>query len=99
MPEPAGAEARIGEPDAPHLLSIVNAERKRIDGPSLLHELVAGKTSSSDIALDFLTADGKRTCISFRTLNFLTVRLAQLIKKRLCFQSTGDSVIPVLIPQ
>jgi amino acid adenylation domain-containing protein len=78
-------------------LSIVNQHHAFLDGPDLLHDLVA--PSSTAIAIDFLEDGSKRRKFSFKTLHSLSDALAQNILKSLEKLEFASPVVPVLLPQ
>jgi ferricrocin synthase len=83
-------------------LSVVNAKRKHLQGPSLLHELISKHGAKSSTAIDFLDACGERTRISYARLDHLTNTLARIIAKQLSYDRSSSLqpwIIPVLIPQ
>ena len=85
----------------PHL-SVLNAGRKRLKGPSFLHELISQHWTKSSTAIDFLSSTGERVQISYDKLNHLADDLARRIVSQLSDDraSTSQSlIIPVLIPQ
>jgi amino acid adenylation domain-containing protein len=78
-------------------LSIVNKKPSTIDGPDLLHDLVA--PSSTAIAIDFLEDGSKRRKFSYKTLHTLSDALAQNITRSLEKLENASSIVPVLLPQ
>ncbi|OAA59688.1 non-ribosomal peptide synthetase [Niveomyces insectorum RCEF 264] len=77
--------------DAARRLSILNPQPRKLPGPSLLHELVAGNDataatvrgsfSSDHIALDYRAPDGHRVALSYRQLHRVASRLAAEIHR------------------
>ena len=98
---------RHGCEGIPHLstapsLSVVNAKRKHLKGPSFLHELISEHRAKSSTAIDFLDASGERSQISYARLDQLTGSLARIIASQLEYDGSSSSppiIIPVLIPQ
>jgi amino acid adenylation domain-containing protein len=78
-------------------LSIINPHPSLIQGPALLHDLVAPPSTAT--AIDFLEDGSKRRALSYRTLHALSDALAQKITKSLEKLENASPVIPVLLPQ
>jgi len=80
-------------------LSILNSSPKLLEGPSLLHELIAGPDQPGT-AIDHLDPQGNRTPISYCQLHHesdkLAVRLLRLIKDH---PSGRPGIIPLYIAQ
>ena len=79
------------------MLSIINPTPTRIEGPDLLHDLVA--PSSSVVAIDFLENGSKRRKLSYQTLHVLSDAIAQNITRSLQKLKNASAIIPVLLPQ
>ncbi|KAH4000016.1 hypothetical protein HBI70_027010 [Parastagonospora nodorum] len=79
------------------MLSIINEAPTRIEGPDLLHDLVA--PSSSAVAIDFLENGSKRRKFSYKTLHTLSDAIAQNITRSLEKLENASAIIPVLLPQ
>lgn len=78
------------------MLSIINENPSPINGPGLLHNLIA--PSSTAIAIDFLEDGSKRRKFSYKTLHALSDALAQNITETLKLEN-ASTIIPVLLPQ
>ncbi|KAF2828780.1 nonribosomal peptide synthetase-like protein 2 [Ophiobolus disseminans] len=78
-------------------LSIVNGHPSYLEGPQLLHELVA--PSSTATAIDFLGHGSKRRKFSYETLHRLSNAFSQKITQRLEKLESTSTIIPVLLPQ
>ncbi|KAG6010299.1 NRPS protein [Claviceps maximensis] len=80
-------------------LSICNPEPQQLDGPQLLHHLVALSTDAT--AIEYLV-ENKRTSYSYRYLHDESEKLARLIGSLhdgIGTGKTSDVVVPILIPQ
>jgi amino acid adenylation domain-containing protein len=82
---------------ATHNMSILNECPVLLQGPDLLHDLVA--PSSTAVAIDFLEDGSKRRRFSYKTLHTLSDSLAQKICKSLEKLENASVIIPVLLPQ
>ncbi|KAJ2996783.1 hypothetical protein NUW58_g862 [Xylaria curta] len=90
-------------------VSIINAEPKKLPGPSFLHELVSlASNDGLPPAVDFLSQDGQRTVLSYSELHTASLTLAHKISHLLRSASSLSSftledqdhlVIPILSPQ
>jgi amino acid adenylation domain-containing protein len=78
--------------------SVVNANRRILPGPQLLHELVA-KASEKAIILDFLQADDRRVRITYEDFHRITDLLSRDIREQLSVQAERRHIIPVIVPQ
>lgn len=79
-------------------LSISNPSPVAIDGPSLLHELVA--KSHDGLSLDFTQHDGKRISLSYVELHDRSTRLANMLACSMALaEKSSQPIIPLLIPQ
>jgi amino acid adenylation domain-containing protein len=79
------------------MLSIINGNPSPINGPDLLHQLVA--PSSTAVAIDFLENGSKRRKFSYKTLHALSDALAQNISRTLGKLENASTIVPVLLPQ
>src|ERR1700722_3557663 len=80
----------IPHPSTAPSLSVVNAERKHLKGPSFLHELISEHRAKSSTAIDFLDASGERSQISYARLDYLTGNLARIISSRLEYDGSSS---------
>lgn len=80
-----------------HDLSILNEEPVLLEGPDLLHHLVAPPSTAT--AIDFLEHKSKWRKFSYKTLHSLSDTLAQKITESLQRLENASAVIPVLLPQ
>ncbi|KAJ6015024.1 hypothetical protein N7540_009615 [Penicillium herquei] len=83
-------------------MSISNPSPCILPGPQLLHELALGSLSHSDNthhAIEFLAADGNICCLSYRTLDQLSSKLATDIVHAAARGPGTQMVVPVLLPQ
>lgn len=78
-------------------LSVINSMPARMEGPSLLHELVAPPSAAT--AIDFLEYGSKRRILSYETLHIMSDILAQKIVQVLARLEDASAIIPVLLPQ
>lgn len=79
-------------------LSIVNAERRTLPGPRLLHELVASPSEES-IALEFLQQDGQSIKLSYCDFHRLADILSHDIGEQISTATALGQIVPVIIPQ
>jgi non-ribosomal peptide synthetase component F len=79
-------------------LSIINERPSKLEGPSLLHNLVRS-SSHGATAIDFLEYGSKRRKFSYRTLHVLSDALAGRIASVLAKLGSASPIIPVLLPQ
>lgn len=79
--------------------SATNSYPKAMDGPSLLHELV--QCSTTKPAIDFCSANGGISTLSYQDLQSLSAALASNITRSLTESSTmmRQPIIAILIPQ
>jgi amino acid adenylation domain-containing protein len=82
---------------ATHNMSIINPHPSLLQGPALLHDLVAHPSTAT--AIDFLENGSKRRTFSYKTLHTLSNALAQKIVKLLEKLENASPIIPVLLPQ
>src|SRR5271154_5324116 len=80
-------------------LSISNFPAQVFDGPSRLHELICSDHTHSTIAIDYVSATGVRTYITYASLHTLTDRLAEKIRLKIGSPSNHQIIVPVLMPQ
>lgn len=83
-------------------LSILNPAPKRLDGPSLLHHLVARSNDQHQSAIEFLNADGNIERISYSELHRRSDRLASVLHRARRRISTGPGakfIVPLFIGQ
>ncbi|KPI36129.1 Hydroxamate-type ferrichrome siderophore peptide synthetase [Cyphellophora attinorum] len=78
-------------------LAVLNAHRRILPGPQLLHELIA-QNNGEDPAIEFLLAKDVLCRLSYRDFRTLSRQLTQQILEVLGPDS-GPSVVPVVIPQ
>ncbi|ETI26198.1 hypothetical protein G647_02975 [Cladophialophora carrionii CBS 160.54] len=78
--------------------SIVNADRRILPGPQLLHELVAD-TSEEAIIFDFLQADDRHVRLTYQDFHRITDLLSRDIRAQLPIQADRRLIIPVIVPQ
>ncbi|KAI0420993.1 putative non-ribosomal peptide synthetase [Xylaria grammica] len=89
--------------------SILNAEPRRLPGPSFLHELVPQAANNGiSAAIDFLSENGRRTTLSYTELHAASLALASRILCTLrsalapsasTFETQDPLIIPILSPQ
>lgn len=77
--------------------SILNEKPVQIQGPSLLHDLVAAP--SDTIALEFLENGSNKRKFSYRDLHILSDHVAGQINKILAELEIVPAIIPILLPQ
>ncbi|EXJ56784.1 hypothetical protein A1O7_07128 [Cladophialophora yegresii CBS 114405] len=82
----------------PRQESIVNANRRILPGPQLLHELVA-KAPGEAIIFDFLQAADRRVRLTYEDFHRITDLLSQDIREQLSIRSDRRLIIPVIVPQ
>ncbi|KAI0535456.1 putative non-ribosomal peptide synthetase [Xylaria digitata] len=90
-------------------LSILNAEPKRLPGPSFLHELVPQAANDGvSAAIDFLSENGLRIILSYPELHAVSLALASRVSCILgsaltlpasTFEAQDPLIIPILAPQ
>lgn len=82
-------------------LSISNPSPSTLSGPSLLHELALRGSHDSNNAIEFYSADGNISCLSYRSLDQSSSILAKKILHASANQNTESRqmVVPVLLPQ
>lgn len=91
-----------GDPSPSQLpaLSILNPEPCTLPGPRLLHELALSGAHDANHAIEFLAADGNIRCLSYRSLDQLSSKLAAQIARASAARDPGTKlVVPVLLPQ
>lgn len=80
-------------------LSIINPFPKLLEGPRLLHLLIAGPRTDA-VALEYTDADGKQTCLSYAELHHKAERLAlRLIQHRGQTSESRPEIVPLYITQ
>lgn len=80
-------------------LSIINQSPKLLEGPRLLHSLIASPQTDA-IALEYSDADGKQTCLSYAELHSQAERLAsRLAGHRGHASASRPEIIPLYISQ
>lgn len=99
----SGLQVELSVAELP-AMSILNPFPSILPGPQLLHELALGKDASfhdSNHAIEFLAADGNICCLSYRSLDRLSSKLATEILHAVTARgaSTQKLVVPVLLPQ
>lgn len=88
------------EPPPTPALSILNPDPQRISGPALLHHLVAGASPSDLPAIDYRSAGGVRSTVSYHGLHARAELLARRILAALPeTRDDGQLVVPLLLPQ
>lgn len=97
MPHQIGPSVLQRQNEALHDLSILNEQPSLLEGPGLLHHLVAPPSTAT--AIDFLEHGSKRREFSYKTLHSLSNSLAQKITESLQRLENVSTVIPVLLPQ
>lgn len=83
-------------------LSILNAKPRLLDGPALLHELIALASPSNTVALDHTFADGRQETWSYQQLHARANSLAsQLVSAQKIAPQTQDGrfIVPMFIEQ
>ncbi|KAB5518880.1 non-ribosomal peptide synthetase [Coniochaeta sp. 2T2.1] len=81
-------------------LAILNHPPTRLAGPSYLHELVRQLGDSENAAIEYLSANGDRSAISYEDFHFLSDGLAQKLTSLRQQQPDNDQfVVPILVPQ
>jgi amino acid adenylation domain-containing protein len=78
-------------------LSVINGIPARLDGPSLLHELISSPSAAT--AIDFLEHGSKRRKLSYEALHMMSDTLAQRIVQVVARLEDASAIIPVLLPQ
>lgn len=80
-------------------LSILNPIPTRLEGPGLLHELIAGPETPG-IALEYLDADGESSTLSYADLHreaeYLASRLTEVTRRG---SRKTPGIVPIYIPQ
>ncbi|OJD40019.1 peptide synthetase [Diplodia corticola] len=94
----AHAASEILPPQPALALSVLNPHPEALRGPRLLHDLVRWADYAARPAIDFLGHDGKRTELSYSTLDRVTTSLASIIRSYLA-PSRPHPVVPLLVPQ
>ncbi|KAH7139354.1 hypothetical protein B0J11DRAFT_423738 [Dendryphion nanum] len=79
-------------------LSILNKKPALLDGPRLLHQLVAKNQTTTSVAIDFLENASRRS-ISYDALHTLSDALARRITDTLSKLENVSDIVPVLLPQ
>lgn len=84
-------------------LSILNASPRLVQGPNLLHELVASSSSNDHPAIHYQPSAGDRIDISYSELcsatNALAMRMTEVLSELAPVDAHEQLVIPILIPQ
>jgi amino acid adenylation domain-containing protein len=80
-------------------LSISNPNPRRLQGPSLLHELVPLSSQEGAPAIDHTDVDGNRITLSYSQFHDRANALARLIISKLERRNNDRLIIPLLIPQ
>lgn len=82
-------------------LSILNATPSRIEGPSLLHQLVARDDDGDAIAIDYLGLDGVSKQVTYTDLHRRSDLLATRLRSILNAATTGNEhcIVPIYMPQ
>lgn len=81
-------------------LAIVNRKRKTLQGPTLLHELIASPSQGHDrLILDFILSQDQRIKLNYGQFCRLTDALAKDIRSQLSFCKASEMIIPAIIPQ
>lgn len=94
------ARPRVATATALADLAIVNQSRQTLQGPTLLHELIASPAQDPDrLILDYLSSQGQRIALNYVQFRHLTDTLARDILSQLTSCETGDMIIPAIIPQ
>ncbi|KEF63753.1 uncharacterized protein A1O9_01731 [Exophiala aquamarina CBS 119918] len=94
------ARSRVATATVSADLAIVNQNRQTLQGPSLLHELIASSPLDHDrFILDYLSSKGQRIKLNYAQFHRLTDTLAKEILTQLPSCETGDTIIPAIIPQ
>ncbi|SMQ47177.1 unnamed protein product [Zymoseptoria tritici ST99CH_3D7] len=83
---------------APHL-SISNPNPRRLQGPSLLHELIPLESQHGSAAIEHTDADGNLTSLSYAEFHTKANALARRIISHLGHRRSDRLIIPLLIPQ
>ena len=85
-----------------NLLSVLNPNPSRLEGPDFLHRIVPWNENRSKCAIDFLDSKGGRTRLSYQHLDQLSSNLAVRLEHAvhtLNENLNGSAIIPVMIPQ
>ncbi|KAJ6123272.1 hypothetical protein N7512_005737 [Penicillium capsulatum] len=99
VPDQAGSRVELPASHSP-AMSIANSEPCTLLGPQLLHELALAGAHEGNQALEFLAADGNIRCLSYRSLDHLSTKLAAEIARASSDRGPGGKlVVPVLLPQ
>ncbi|OMP81947.1 Hydroxamate-type ferrichrome siderophore peptide synthetase [Diplodia seriata] len=94
----AHASSESSPPPTDVALSVLNPHPEALEGPRLLHQLVQWAGHSARPAIDHLGHDGKRSELSYSTLDRVTTSLASTILLYLT-PSRPHPVVPLLVPQ
>lgn len=96
----SGLQVELSVPELP-TLSILNPSPCTLSGPQLLHKLALSGAHDSNPAIEFLCADGNVRCLSYRSLDQLSSKLAAEIASASVARADGaqNFVVPVLLPQ
>ncbi|KAJ5286944.1 hypothetical protein N7478_002630 [Penicillium angulare] len=98
----SGLQVELSVSELP-AMSVSNPSPCILPGSQLLHELALGGSydpSDSNHAVEFLAADGNICCLSYRSLDQLSSKLAAKIAQAAAqTNATGKMVVPVLLPQ
>ncbi|PNS17152.1 Nonribosomal peptide synthetase 2 [Sphaceloma murrayae] len=84
--------------DAHDRLSVVNPSPAFLDGPDLLHHLIADETTDA-IALEYHDSNGLALQLSYQQLHHRAARLAHTLSRRRGGATDRPSITPLLIPQ
>lgn len=96
----SGIQVELSTAELP-ALSISNPSPCILPGPQLLHELALNGANDSHPAIEFLAADGNVRCLSYRSLDRLSSKLAAQIVSASAARvnHARKFVVPVLLPQ
>lgn len=97
----SGYEGKLPAAEDPEF-SISNASPSLLPGPQLLHEIALGGSKGSDLAIEFLAADGTVHSLSYESLDSLSTKLASQVTAALAplqIDPARNVIIPVLLPQ
>lgn len=83
-------------------MSVLNPHPVRLDGPSLLHDLVGLDADPNALAIDFLDVKGARRNLTYRELDVYSDRLSRRLRRLQGQRAVDDNesfIIPVLMAQ
>jgi len=92
--------SQVATPAASADLAILNQNRQTLQGPTLLHELIASPPGGHDrLILDYLSAQGQRIRLTYTQFHRLTDTLARDLLSHLKSCEASSTIIPAILPQ